>query len=166
MGPCPSFTTVPLPTALLLANTWQEAQGLQSARTASCRFPGTGCTSSSEGLVGSVTFLAGILRRRSFPAVQTHLADKRGFESLQTHSVARSCSGATAGISVKAQALGSGCPAQENCPLPGTAQATESRGRDTFCSSKFITFLCVCVYPCMHIAGRAVREKDIKACQK
>lgn len=42
------------------ANTWQVAQGLLSARTASCRFPGTGCVFSSEGPVGSVTSLAGI----------------------------------------------------------------------------------------------------------
>lgn len=87
--PCPSFT-LPLSTAPLLVNTWQAAHGLLSARTASCRFPSTHRVLSSEGLVGSVTSLAGILGLSSFPPVQTHLADKRGFESLQTHSVADS----------------------------------------------------------------------------
>lgn len=72
------------------ARTWQAAQGLLSARTASCQFPSTGRVFSSESLVGSVTSLAGISGLSSFPLVQTHLADKRGFESLQTHSVAPS----------------------------------------------------------------------------
>lgn len=35
----PSFTTLLLLTALLIASTWQAAQSLLSARTASCRFP-------------------------------------------------------------------------------------------------------------------------------
>ena len=80
----PSFTTLLLLTALLMASTWQVAQGLLSARTASCQFPSGGRVFSSEGLMGSVTSLAGISGLSSFPPAQTHLTD---FESLQTHSV-------------------------------------------------------------------------------
>lgn len=82
MGPCLSFNTLHLLTDPILASPWKVAHGLLSARTASCRFPRTGRVFSSEGPVGSVTPLAGGSGLRSFPPIQTHLADKRGFESL------------------------------------------------------------------------------------
>lgn len=92
-GPLRPTPPPSLPAAPLLANPWLAAPGLLAARAASCRFPGTGRDSSFQGPVGSVTSQGGLPGLRSVPLVQTHLADKRGFESLRSHLVAHSRQG-------------------------------------------------------------------------
>lgn len=162
----PSFTTQPLPAAPLLANTWQAAQGLLSARPASHRFPGTGCVFSFEGPRSSVTSLAGISGLRSFPPVQTHLADKRGFESLQTQwpipdkemmlrsSTWRLSEATGHGVRV-------GCPGEPLACCQAQHWEPRANTRASSDHQKITIFARVCVC----VLGRAGRDKYIKTCQ-
>lgn len=125
---------------------------------------------SSEGPVGSGTPLAGISGRRSFPPVQTHLPDKRGFESLQTPSVACSRRGdllrSHARHLSEGQAVGSGSAAGRN--RPPTMQSTGDCGQmqRRFCSSEIIIFLCVCrgggrgYCECVHAHARSRQGRE------